>query len=720
MAEPIDDYFTTTVSAMSNGVRGDAGALGTLTVATCLDLFDAQLGSRHLDLAARWLRSHGKGYYTIGSSGHEGNAAVAAALRYTDPALLHYRSGGFFLARAQQVGGRDALRDVLLGIVAATEEPISGGRHKVFGRHDLNIIPQTSTIASHLPRSVGVAFSIARARRLGVACPWPEDALTVCSFGDASANHSTAVGAINATMHAAYQGLPMPLLFVCEDNGIGISVKTPPGWIAQSYRRREGLEYFAADGTDVSATFAAAAAAAAWVRSHRRPAFLHLNMVRLLGHAGSDYEPAYRRPDEIVADFERDPLVRTAKLLIDGGHLTVAEALERYEAKRAEVIELAEDVSELAQLDRPAAVVTPLRETLDDAVAASMEDVPTVEPRDDSPLTVALAINRALQEVLARHPEALVFGEDVARKGGVYGVTRGLLNKTSSARVFNTLLDEQSILGLALGAGVSGLLPIPEIQYLAYIHNALDQIRGEGATLQFFSNRQYRNPMVVRVAGYGYQKGFGGHFHNDNSIAALRDIPGVVIASPARPDDAAAMLHACVAAAKAAGIVCIFVEPIALYHTRDLHDDGDDGWLATYPSSDSVAPIGRARLYGDGKDLTIVTFGNGLRMSLRVARRLELSDIGTRVVDLRWLAPLPVEDVLREAKATGRVLIVDETRETGGVGEGVLAALVAHGFSGAIDRVASLDSFIPLGDAALQVLLSEETIEAAAIKLVRS
>ena len=236
-------------------------------------------------------------------------------------------------------------------------------------------------------------------------------------------------------------------------------------------------------------------------------------------------------------------------------------------------------------------------------------------------MTVALAINRALRDVLQRHPEALIFGEDVARKGGVYGVTRGLLDMAGPARVFDTLLDEQAILGLALGAAVSGLLPIPEIQYLAYFHNASDQIRGEGATLQFFSNRQYRNPMVVRIPGYGYQKGFGGHFHNDNSIAAIRDIPGVVIASPARPDDAAAMLHTCVAAATAAGVVCIFLEPIALYHTRDLYDDGDDRWLATYP--DQPASIGRARTYGDGKDLTILTFGNGVRMSLRVARRLE-------------------------------------------------------------------------------------------------
>jgi len=724
LAESIDEHFTTTVSALvgSAGEHSPDDALresSSLTVGQCLAVFDAELGNRHLDLAARWLRSQGKGYYTIGSSGHEGNAAVAAALRPTDPALLHYRSGGFFLARAAQVGGRDPLRDVLLGMVAATEEPIAGGRHKVFGRHDLNIIPQTSTIASHLPRAIGVAFSIARSRKLGVACPWPDDAITVCSFGDASVNHSTAVGAINAALHSAYQGVPMPLLFVCEDNGIGISVKTPRGWIEYTYGNRDGLRYFDADGSDVAATFDAAAAAASWVRVHRSPAFLHLRMVRLMGHAGSDYEPAYRRPDDIAADFDRDPVLCTAKALIDAGVLTPGQVLDRYEAKRTNVIGLAGEVGNLPQLDGAAAVMKPLQDGLEEAVAASPASLAAAvrsgEP--DAPLTLALAINRALHDILDRYPEAMIFGEDVARKGGVYGVTRGLRGKTSSARVFDTLLDEQSILGLALGAGVSGLLPIPEIQYLAYFHNAADQIRGEGATLQFFSNRQYRNPMVVRVAGYGYQKGFGGHFHNDDSIAAIRDIPGVVIASPARPDDAAAMLHTCAAAAKAAGVVCVFLEPIALYHTRDLHNEGDDGWLAAYP--EAGVQIGRARTYGDGTDLTILTFGNGLRMSLRVARRLKSLGISARVVDLRWLAPLPVDDMIREGGATGRVLIVDETRATGGVGEGVLAELLEHGYTGVVERVASKDSFIPLGDAALEVLLSEDTIEAAAVKLAR-
>ena len=341
-------------------------------------------------------------------------------------------------------------------------------------------------------------------------------------------------------------------------------------------------------------------------------------------------------------------------------------------------------------------------------------------PELEGPLTLAQTLNRALADVLAQYPESLVFGEDVAQKGGVYGVTRGLRRKVGRARVFDTLLDEQSILGLALGAGVSGLLPIPEIQYLAYLHNAEDQLRGEAATLRFFSDGQFPNPMVVRLPGYGYQKGFGGHFHNDNAVGVLRDIPGLVIASPSRPDDAAAVLRTCVAAAKANGTVSVFLEPIALYHTRDLHEE-DDGWLAPYSApaawAAGHAPIGRGRTHGDGRDLTIVTFGNGVPMSLRVARRLARG-VTTRVLDLRWLAPLPVEDILREADVTGRVLVVDETRRSGGVSESVVTALVDGQFRGAIARVTSEDSFIPLGDAARQVLLSEETIEDAGLRLV--
>ncbi|MDN5798052.1 MAG: thiamine pyrophosphate-dependent enzyme [Intrasporangium sp.] len=703
-----------------------------LTGAEALKLFDAQAGSRHLDFAARSMQARGQGFYTIGSSGHEGNAAVAAALRPGDPALLHYRSGAFYLSRAAQVSGADPIRDVLRGVAAASTEPISGGRHKVFGNHDLAVIPQTSTIGSHLPRALGVAFAIERAKRLGLESAWLPGSVVVCSFGDASANHSTVTGAVGAACHLAHQKLPLPLLFVCEDNGLGISVRSPRDWIHAAYGNRPGLCYLTADGTDLAAAYDVALEAAGHVRQERRPVFLHLRTVRLMAHAGSDVETAYRAFGDMEADLERDPLVGTARLLASAGVVSPEALLTRYEAIGAEVSCVADEVATEGHLSSAAEVMAPLAPRHADRIAAevsrSAERPDRLAafggrlPEDEPPLTLAQSINRTLVDELALRPEMLVFGEDVAVKGGVYGVTRGLRRAFGTARVFDTILDEQSVLGIALGTGVSGLLPVPEIQYLAYLHNAEDQIRGEAATLSFFSAGQYTNPMVVRIAGLGYQKGFGGHFHNDNALGALRDIPGLVIAAPARPDDASAMLRTCLAAARVDGAVCVFIEPIALYHTRDLHADGDERWLAPYVPpgrwTEHHVPLGAARTHGAGDDLTIVTFGNGVRMSLRVAGELAVSGVGCRVVDLRWLAPLPVDDLLREASATGRVLVVDETRRTGGVSEGVVTALVGAGFRGRIARVASEDSFIPLGDAANLVLLSEDTILHAAHALL--
>ncbi len=736
-----------------------------LTGAQARRLFDAQLASRHLDLAARWLRSFDEGYYTIGSAGHEGNAAVAAALRPSDPALLHYRSGAFYCARAAQVPGSDAIRDVLRGLVASVKEPIAGGRHKVFGNADLHVIPITSTIASHLPRAVGVAYAIERGRRVsrlgGQATGWPADALVVASFGDASVNHASATAAFNTAGWCTHTGLRLPLLFVCEDNGLGISVRSPEGWVADTLKARPGVHYFAADGCDPAAAYDAAVEAASWVRRQRHPAVLHLSMIRLMGHAGADAEQAYRTPAEIAADLTRDPLLLTAKLLVDAGLCKPADLQARYDEIGWEVRRVAEEVlgepklGSAGEITAPLAPRRPVRvaRAIGDAairVGASAADVADMPAGDDDEpatrdvpsstarigafggrlpeeaggLTLAQTINATMTDALLAYPQMVVFGEDVAAKGGVYGVTKGLRERFGPGRVFDTLLDETSILGLGLGAGLGGMLPVPEIQYLAYLHNAEDQLRGEAATLQFFSRGAYRNPMVVRVAGLAYQAGFGGHFHNDNSVAVLRDIPGLVVAVPARAEDAGPLLRTCLAAAVVDGTVSVFLEPIALYHTRDLYADGDGQWLGEYvpPArwAESHVPIGRARgySYGPAQDVTIITFGNGVRLSLRAAERLAAEGIGCRVVDLRWLSPLPVADIIREASATGRVLVVDETRRSGGVGEGVLALLVDAGYVGVARRVAAIDSFIPLGPAAAHVLVSEDQVLQAARSLL--
>ena len=174
-----------------------------------IDLFDSQITSRLLDIAARELKEKGLSFYTIGSSGHEGNAAIAAAFRHTDMAFLHYRSGAFYLQRAKQLSGSDGMRDILLSLVASASDPISGGRHKVFGSVPLCIPPQTSTIASHLPKALGAAMSIARARDLAIPATLAQDAVILCSFGDASLNHASTQTTLNACSWLARQNFPL-------------------------------------------------------------------------------------------------------------------------------------------------------------------------------------------------------------------------------------------------------------------------------------------------------------------------------------------------------------------------------------------------------------------------------------------------------------------------------------------------------------------------------
>ncbi len=676
------------------------------------DLVESMLLARHLDLAAHELRAKGHGHYTICSTGHESNVVLGRLTRLTDPALLHYRSAALVVERARKYQQRDIVQDIALSLVASSEEPTSGGRHKVFGSRPLGIVPQTSTIASHLPRAVGLALALDLRPRLGQRRTLPEDAIVMASFGDASVNHSTALGAFNAAGWTAHQNLPLSVLFVCEDNGLGISVRSPPGWVRERLESLPHLRYFSAEGSDLEQSYMQASAAIAHVRATRRPAVLHLTTQRLLGHAGSDVDTTYRSSKEIEAALERDPLLAHALALLASGALSSRQLLDLDQSVGSRVERAAEYAVTRPKLATRAEVMSTVALPL-------APHAPASKPRaTGAAMTLAQGINHALTTVLDGRPEAILFGEDVAKKGGVYGVTKGLFERFGPSRVFNTLLDEQTILGLALGTATLGLLPIPEIQYLAYVHNAEDQLRGEAATMRFFSSGAFDNPMIVRIAGLAYQKGFGGHFHNDHSLAALRDLPGVVLGVPARAGDASAMLRAAERLAVERRRVVVLVEPIALYHRRDLYSEGDAGWLE--PVSDVPSDLGPRVYRESSRDLLIVTYGNGVFLSLRAARRLEELGVGTRVLDLRWLAPLPTAEVLVQAQEIGHVLVVDECRRSGNVGEAVVSDLALSGYRGGIARVAAPDSFVPLGDAAELVLVSEDEIVQAALDLTRT
>lgn len=669
-------------------------------------LFDAQLMSRHLDRTALELQKRGEGFYTIGSSGHEGNAAIARALRPTDMAFLHYRDAAFQIARAQQVPGTPVLWDMLLSFSTSTEDPISGGRHKVLGSKALAIPPQTSTIASHLPKALGAAYSIPLSRRVALEHRQMEtDGLVVCTFGDASLNHSTAQGALNTASWAAYQGSPLPLLFVCEDNGIGISTKTPMGWVERSVSTRPALEYFQCDSTDLVDTYATAKRAADFVRNRCRPAFLHAKCVRLYGHAGPDAPSTYLSRDEIVATEARDPLLVTAARLIDEGILSAEDVLSRYEQMDARVRRVAEQAIRRPRLETAEQVAQSMIPPLRECAVASVTDEARRTAFGDSdmralgqPQHMAKLINLALTDLMLQHGDTVMAGEDVGRKGGVYGVTQRLQQRFGPHRVIDSLLDEQSILGLAIGLAQNGFTPIPEIQFLAYLHNAIDQLRGEAATLPFFSQGQFTNPMVVRIAGLGYQRGFGGHFHNENSLSALRDIPGLILACPSNGRDAVLMLRESVRLAREEQRLVVFLEPIALYMTRDLHTEGDAAYTHLYPDEDESVKFGDIGVHGDGKDLAIVTYGNGAYLSRQAQKILQdTHGIHARVIDMRWLSPIPKHAILNAAEGCERVLIVDECREQGSHSEALMTLFMEAGRSAS--RLVATDCFIATGPA---------------------
>ncbi|GHA92827.1 MFS transporter [Algimonas arctica] len=701
-----------------------------LTDQDLVALFDAQLMSRHLDRVALKLQARGEGFYTIASSGHEGNAAIAWATRPDDMAFLHYRDATFQIARSLQVPGTTPLWDMLLSFSTSKEDPTSGGRHKVLGSKALAIPPQTSTIASHLPKALGAAFSIPLSKRIT-----PEhqqlktDGIIVCTFGDASLNHSTSQGALNTASWTAFQGSPLPLLFVCEDNGIGISTKTPANWVEQSVKSRPALEYFQSNSLDIVEAYDTASKAVDYVRRYRRPAFLHAKCVRLYGHAGPDAPSTYLSKSEIKATEAQDPLLYTAARLVSEGVMTPADIVARYEQTAARVERVAEQAIKRPRLSTAQEVaeslVPPARICTD--VPAPSEETRNACLGDSDlratgqPQHMAKMINLALTDLMLAHEEIIVAGEDVGRKGGVYGVTQRLQKRFGAHRVIDSLLDEQAILGLGIGMAHNGFLPIPEIQFLAYLHNAIDQLRGEAATLPFFSKGQFTNPMVIRIAGLGYQRGFGGHFHNENSVTALRDIPGLIVACPSNGRDAVLMLRECVRLAREEQRLVVFLEPIALYMTRDLHAPGDGEWTFAYPQpdTDDVISLGDVGVHGTGKDLAIITYGNGAYLSQQAQKILKADhNIDCRVIDMRWLSPLPKEAILKAVDGASRVLIVDECREQGSHSEALMALFAESSDLPTVRHMAD-DCFIATGPAFGVTMPDRDSIVERAVTFVK-
>tara|TARA_B100001750_G_scaffold81105_1_gene64466 strand:+ start:1000 stop:3207 length:2208 start_codon:yes stop_codon:yes gene_type:complete len=726
-AKIIDQNFTNYVKSEKFPKSEINLSQNEINTSDLISLFESQIFSRHLDLKARIMKDEGKCYYTIGSSGHEGNAVFGKVFPYTDMAFLHYRSGAFFIERSKQVAGTTPIYDLALSFTASSDDPISGGRHKVFGSKQLNMPPQTSTISSHIPKAVGTALSIDRAKDLMIKeRELIDDSIILCSFGDASINHSTALGGINTAEWITHQGGHVPIIFICEDNGLGISVTTPENWVYDSFSNRKGIKYIQCNGLHLIDLIRKAEEANDYCRKNRSPVFLHMKTIRLMGHAGSDIEIGYNSKKNIENNEFNDPLLHSSRILIHNKCLSKDDILKLYEHTREVVNHVCEEASIRPKLNTS-------RSVMQSILSNSRQYISPTSPkrldrekvfgkeyqRIDQPQHMAKLINYALTDILTQYSNTLVFGEDVAEKGGVYNVTANLFDQFGIRRVFNSPLDETSIIGTAIGLSHNGFIPIPEIQFLAYYHNAEDQLRGEAATLPFFSKGQFVNPMVLRIPGLAYQKGFGGHFHNDNSLAVFRDLPGIIVACPSNGIDAVKMIRRAVFEAYKNSRITVFIEPIALYMVKDLYKPKDRKWSFKYPDLNEEISIGEFAVHGQGSSLTIISYGNGFYLSMKARVEIEKAlNRKIKIIDLRWLSDINILHLLKSIGKCSKILIVDECRKNGCYGEGLVSDIfMATKEPLKIKLHAAENSFIPLGKAATVTLPSKQSIIDHAIEL---
>jgi 2-oxoisovalerate dehydrogenase E1 component beta subunit len=276
------------------------------------------------------------------------------------------------------------------------------------------------------------------------------------------------------------------------------------------------------------------------------------------------------------------------------------------------------------------------------------------------------AIHDGLHEEMARDGRIVVLGEDVGRKGGVFGVTEGLYDAYGESRVVDTPLAESCIIGVALGMSVNGLIPVPEIQFADFIHPAFDQILSEVARLRYRSNNDYGCPMTIRVP---YGGGVHGALYHSQSIEAFyAHIPGLKIVAPATPADAKGLLRAAIRDPDPV----MYLEHKKLY--RSVRGEVPEG------DGNGVTPIGPAVVRRPGRDLSIFAYGLMLHEALAAAEALSKEGVEAEVVDLRTIKPLDAGTILESVERTNRALIVHEDNRFGGFGAEIAALIAEEGF----------------------------------------
>jgi 2-oxoisovalerate dehydrogenase E1 component len=606
--------------------------------------------------------------YQFSARGHD-FAQILLGLELTDPhdgVTVYYRSRPMMLALGV------SLEDAAAGPLARSGS-FSGGRDigVVFnrpGHQAATVLPACGGVGAQYTPAAGWAQAI-RYRHETLGDAGYARSIAVVLGGEAS----TATNGFWSALNIATT-LKLPMLFYIEDNGYGISVpaqlQTPGGNIAANLRAFSGLTILEGDGCDPHAAALLTREAVARVREERAPLMLRLTVPRLSGHSGQDTQ-AYKTPQTVSEERARDPLQALQKFLVPAvlpqAEWTELAARARRDVEAAITAALARPLPDPASLTAHVFSAGTGHEELQEQGGLAPEGVPLPEGRTDAQpegarINMLTAIRRTLDVELASNPRMVVFGEDVGPKGGVHGATLGLAEKFGVARVFDTSLSEEGIIGRAVGMALAGLLPVAEIQFRKYADPAAEQLNDCG-TLRWRTRNRFAAPMVVRMPGGFFKCGDPWHSQT-NEVAWVHGV-GWQVAVPSNAEDAVGLLRSALRGN----------DPVIFFEHRAMLDGA---WARRpYPGHDYVVPFGKARTVRSGSELTVVTWGAMVERCEQAAVR---SQVDVEVLDLRTLSPWDKEAVRASVEKTHRCLIVHEDNLSAGFGAEIAATLAQESF----------------------------------------
>ncbi|MBO0732107.1 MAG: dehydrogenase E1 component subunit alpha/beta, partial [Acidimicrobiaceae bacterium] len=664
--------------------------------------------SRLLDDREIALQKQSRVFFQISGAGHE--SLLLGLARELRPGYDWFFP--YYRDRALMLGLGVTPEEILLEAVGSAADPASGGRQMPchWGNKRLNVVTQSSPTGSQCIPAVGCAeASRYISRRQLPGCVAYGDELTYVSLGEGATSEGEFWESLNTacTLH-------LPVLYVVADNGFAISVpasEQAPASIAELVRGFRGLHVYDVDGRDYFSVRALAREMVPSVRAGVGPALVHATVTRPYSHSSADTQSKYRPVAELADEKAHDPILLFEHLLVEGGVLSEAEV----EAIRAEARQVVFDAARAAlAAPRP----DPATVTQNLTARPQIPPEPEMVTDEGSAEVVALgeAIRRTLEERMEADERIRVFGEDVADareavlanvegKGGVFGTTFGLQRRFGLARCYNTPLAEANIVGRAIGQGLRGLRPVPEVQFFDYIWPAMQQIRSEAATIRWRSNGAFSCPMVLRVPIGGYLTG-GAIWHSQSGESIFAHIPGLTVVMPCRASDAAGLLRTALEAE----------DPVMFLEHKHLLRQPYT--RTPFPGPAFRVPFGRARIARDGDDLTIVTWGATVEKSLQAATRLAEAGASVQVVDLRSLLPWDQDLVAEQVARTSRLLVVHEDTLTAGFGAEVAAWAGQHCFGdldAPVARIGAKDTWVAYEPTLEHAILPQvEDIAAAA------